>query len=381
MNGNANNALLMQFMKHYLNDNSISLPQPLSEEQVKQLLVLSSQHDVAHLVGVVAEKLPREQQEAFKPFAREQMKAMFRYEKTQRELDRICAVLEKSEIPYIPLKGSVIRRLYPEPWHRTSCDIDILVQLGRLDEAVAALKSQLQYTDKRTDSHDVSMWSPNGVHLELHFDFDEEHVTKEQFWENAVATDGSYRRELTNELLIVAYVAHVAKHFMLGGCGLRPFLDLWLMQRKLSYDATALDLQIREAGLEAFYTKVNALLELWFAEGDTDAFLCQMEEYILPGGVYGNKKNAIAMARTKGTSNWQYLLRRIFPPRQVLKYQYPALSRYPWLLPWYWLCRAVRHALNGKGRDIRAEYRINREFSGDDFQNTDQLLSGLGLKG
>ena len=39
----------------------------------------------------------------------------------------ICSALNRESIAYIPLKGSVIKDLYPESWMRTSCDIDILV--------------------------------------------------------------------------------------------------------------------------------------------------------------------------------------------------------------------------------------------------------------
>ena len=33
---------------------------------------------------------------------------------------RGCAVLEEAKIPYIPLKGTVLRDYYPEAWMRTS---------------------------------------------------------------------------------------------------------------------------------------------------------------------------------------------------------------------------------------------------------------------
>ena len=38
-----------------------------------------------------------------------------------------CNALEKAQIPFVPLKGSVIRKYYPEAWMRTSSDIDVLV--------------------------------------------------------------------------------------------------------------------------------------------------------------------------------------------------------------------------------------------------------------
>lgn len=381
LNEYSGNELLIQFMKHYLMNNSISLDQQLSQEQVKELFALSAKHDVAHLVGVVAEKLPSEEQTAFQVFSREQMKAMFRYEKMQREMDKIFSLFEACAIPYIPLKGAVIRPLYHEPWHRTSCDIDILVPADRLDEAISVLQEKLQYERRGGFRHDVSMWSPKGVHFELHFDIDEIYVTREQFWEDARLEPGGYCHHLSNEMLITAHIAHMAKHFLNGGCGLRPFLDLWFMREKLSYDPSKLEQLLQDSGLQTFYARVNGLLEAWFHDAKTDAFLQQMEEYILPGGVYGNKKNGIAVTRTQGYSSAKYLLRRFFPPLHSLEYQYPVLNRHPWLLPWCWIRRAVRLVLNGKARGIGAIYRINRAISADDLNNTDHLLRGLGLKG
>lgn len=371
----------MQFLNHYLTNNSISFSQELSQKQIEQLHELSLKHDIAHLVGVAAESLPADQRGHFKLFAFDQKKALFRHEKLKGEMTRIFATFEAAQIPYLPLKGAVIRGLYHEPWHRTSCDIDILVPQDRLNDAISALQEKLQYEVRGTERHDISMWSPKGVHLELHFDIDESHVTREQLWENATAEPGSYCYRLTNEMLMMAHIAHMVKHFLNGGCGLRPFLDLWFMQEKLTYEETKLDQLLQDAGLQVFYSKIKDLLEVWFRNGEPDAFIGRMEEYILPGGVYGTVKNGIAMKRTMGYGEGQYLLSRFFPPLGAMKYQYPVLKKHPWLLPWCWLCRAVRHVKNGKARRLGAEYKLNRDFSAKDRNDTEQLLRGLGLKG
>lgn len=348
---------------------------------MKELYILSCKHDVSHLVGVVADKLPAQQRSDFKPFAREQMKAMFRHEKMQQETGKIFALLEACGIPFVPLKGTSIRPLYHEPWHRTSGDVDILVPRERVDEAIAAAQTQLQYENKGFYSYDVSLWSPKGIHFELHFDFAETHVSKELFWENAVAEPGHYCHRLSNEMLILSHVAHMAKHFLVGGCGLRPFLDMWFMREKLSYDELRLKQMLQNAGLQSFYEKINGLLDAWFHDGVKDELLRGMEEYILYGGVYGNQENIIVMKRAQGYSSVQYLLERLFPPVDSMKCRYLALNKYPWLLPWFWLCRAARHLKNGKARGFGTEYRVNRDFSKEDFKNTDYLLEGLGLKG
>ncbi len=100
------------------------------------LFKLSKRHDLAHLVGDALDKngLLPDGTEAKKRFLQERNMAVYRYEQIQYEYEQICEVLEKAKIPFIPLKGSVIRQYYPEPWMRTSCDIDILVKENILEE-------------------------------------------------------------------------------------------------------------------------------------------------------------------------------------------------------------------------------------------------------
>lgn len=43
-------------------------------------------------------------------------------------LQKIGVALDEAQIHYIPLKGAVLRQLYPAPELRTSCDIDVLVR-------------------------------------------------------------------------------------------------------------------------------------------------------------------------------------------------------------------------------------------------------------
>ena len=86
------------------------------------LFKISKRHDLAHLIGDALDRngLLPDGSEARKRFLQERNMAVYRYEQQQYELEQICAVLEDAKIPFIPLKGSVIRQYYPEPWMRTS---------------------------------------------------------------------------------------------------------------------------------------------------------------------------------------------------------------------------------------------------------------------
>ena len=147
----------------------------LTDEELAKLYKLAKSHDLAHLVGdaLIKNNLIGDSEVKAK-FQKQMMLAVYRYEKINHELGRLRKVLNEAKIPFIPLKGSVLRRYYPEPWMRTSCDIDILIHESDLERAVAMLVDKLAYKREFKGSHDISLFSDYGVHLELHYSLIEE---------------------------------------------------------------------------------------------------------------------------------------------------------------------------------------------------------------
>ena len=353
----------------------------LSDEEIKEIYKLAKKHDLAHLIGVALENAEPRDKQRYKPFFSESVKAMYRYEWLKGEQNQIHELLEQNRIPYIPLKGSVIRALYIEPWHRTSCDIDILIPEDRLGEAVSAFETTLAYTRGKHSRHDISLTAPNGVHLELHFDIDEDCVDCSELWADAKpAVDGNCHYSLSSEMVVLTHLAHMAKHFIGGGCGLRPFLDLWLMREKLPYDRTKLERMLDEHGLAEFSRTMFGIVDVWFDGKKPTKVERMAEAYILPAGVYGDLGNKISVTRAEGKSKFAYALERIFPPHSSLKIAYPVLNRHPWLLPICWVRRWVRLLRAGKLRQVKVEYDINRRLNTEALNNTGELLKQLGLK-
>ena len=101
------------------------LPQGFSLTDEKALVELAKKHDLAHLVFDALSKngLPCGSQLAMQQY----FAAIWRAEQMDHELKSITDVFETEGIHFLPLKGSVIRNLYPETWMRTSADIDLLV--------------------------------------------------------------------------------------------------------------------------------------------------------------------------------------------------------------------------------------------------------------
>ena len=132
--------LLFNAIKSVLRDEPL-VAEPLSEEELSSLYFLSGPQDVSHLVGHALQKaclLPKEST-FYSKFQKQQMISMLRQERLDYELNQIRAVFSEAGIRFLPLKGSLIRSLYPEPWMRPSCDIDVLVDEENVDACISLL--------------------------------------------------------------------------------------------------------------------------------------------------------------------------------------------------------------------------------------------------
>lgn len=308
-------------------------------ELLPELFAMAEKHDLSHLLAYALKQndlLPAENKQLDQAI----LKAFFRYERLNYEYERLCAALEEAQIPFLPLKGSILRDFYPEPWMRTSCDIDVLVHREDLEQAIAYLSENLKYAEKERATHDVSLFSPQNIHVELHFDLVEEGRAKNAVgilsavWENVSLREGrSYWYEMSDAFFYFYHIAHMAKHFETGGCGIRPFLDLWILDRIEGADKSARDALLEQGGLLQFAEAARRLSEVWFGACEHDALTEQLQAFLLHGGVYGSTDNRVALNQTKKGGRFGYLLSRIFIPFAKLKRYYPILEKHPWLMP------------------------------------------------
>ena len=176
-----------------------------SSEMLQDLLKISTEHDVAHLLvlGLKKNNLIPEQSKHIEKCI---LTAFYRYERIKNQYGNICNALEKAQIPFVPLKGSVIRKYYPEAWMRMSCDIDVLVHEEDTEYAMSILVNEYGYTYDKKGSHDISLFSSDKVHLELHYDLIENRISNESvkvlenIWKTATVREGfSYWLEMPDE--------------------------------------------------------------------------------------------------------------------------------------------------------------------------------------
>jgi hypothetical protein len=310
-----------------------------SRELLPALWDTAKKHDLDHLLAYGLKKnglLTKEDADGEKSL----FKAIYRYEQTRYEYTLLCKTLEAAQIPFLPLKGSVLRGYYPEGWMRTSCDIDVLVRKENLEEAISYLSKNLQYEEKERATHDVSLFSPRGIHVELHFDLVEEGramgaiAVLQKVWEDATPKKGAvWFHEMSDPFFYFYHVAHMAKHFETGGCGIRPFIDLWILDHLDHADKAARDALLEQGGLKKFAENARALSRVWMEGEAPDETLLWLQSYLLHGGVYGSSDNRVALNQTKKGGRFGYLISRVFIPFAMLKRWYPILEKHPWLMP------------------------------------------------
>lgn len=356
-----------------------------TQEELRDALELAGRHDLSHVAAEAARKLNLPLDETLREAERANArKAVWRVERQDRELARICAELESAGIDHLPLKGAVIRAHYPQVWMRTSCDIDLLVRPEDADRAAKQLEQALGYQNEGRVYHDISLRSPGGIHIELHFSLNANMAQADrklaEVWEWAAPVAGHPRRyEMTPDFLLFYIVAHMAGHFLRGGCGIRSILDLWLLERDLPGAECDMRTHLEDSGLLPFYEGVHRLSLVWFSGKPADNLTERLAEYIAVGGIYGTQDNRIVVSQSRRKGKLGYWLGRFFLSREVLQGVYPQLAERPWLYPYY----QVKRWLRGLNRNTRG--RIAREFqkgqgiSEEKRAETEELLSDLNL--
>lgn len=349
-------------------------------QMLEQVYTLGAKHDLAHLVGQGASKLQLEDSPVFGKCKKAAMAALVRHTRQAYDYQNICDLLETQKIPFLPLKGSVLRDFYPEPWLRTSCDMDILVKRKDIFRATELLE-KAGWKQWEQSSNEITFTSKDNTVLELHHSLMEDHVTLPvkailaDIWQHAQPVNGKqYHMDLPAEWFYCCHLAHMAKHMVYGGCGVRPFLDLWVLDKKMPRHCLPAG-----SGLEKFGQAAEKLSRVWFDREPMDEMSFLLQEYVLSGGTYGSLKNQVDMQQVKKGGKGNYLLGRIFPPFSEMGGLFPVLQKHPWLTPVFYIVRLFRLLFGGKWKRSVRELQTVNAVSKDEKAETIALIHYLGL--
>ncbi len=358
------------------------------QTDLKRFFEVAKKHDVIHLAckGLIDSGLVDKEHEYFAICKKAQVMAVYRYEQLNFELQQLTNVFEKAQIPFLPLKGSVLREFYPEPWMRTSCDIDVLVHKEDLNRAIETLQNECGYKEFGRTTCDIAFATNSGCHVELHFNLISEmfangaHKILENIWDYAVLKENhQYCFVLSDDMFYYYHIAHMAKHFENGGCGIRPFIDLVVLDNLPSCDKQKRDLLLKKGNLLEFANASRTLSKVWFLGQNHTELTMQMEAFLIFGGAFGNMQNHVAVWQQKKGGKKGYFWSRIFPDRKFMSIHFHYVKKHKWLMPVAYVHRAFAILLRGDAANSMRELKTSNNVDDQNSVTTKQMLDDLGL--
>lgn len=352
----------------------------LIKEEVESLLNIARKQSILYMVLVGLDKLGYS--ELLSPDTKKsEVKAIYDYIQRKQALELVSQILTQERFRFVPLKGAVIRDLYPLPYMRTSSDVDVLVKEKDLENAINAIASHSSFrTIARTD-HDAQLVNER-VNLELHYSLRCNIVKMDnvldRVWDFVVANDDN-SCFLNPEFQVFYNVAHSAKHFIKeGGIGIRPMLDLWVLRKQSQFDDFEVKQLCSEAGILGYYETCCKLLSSWFEDAPYTQVTKQFEDLVFSGGVFGSEHTRI-IARSRKKRGIRYVLSRTFRSSRDIKELYPRCRKYPILIPFYQVARWSHLLKHGNRKAASRELKQVKAIDESELKQYDELLKAMRL--
>ena len=308
---------------------------------------------------------------------------------SQRQTDAVrtlCEAFEEQGIDYMCMKGCNLKPLYPKHELRRMGDADILIR----DEQYPMIKkiiTKLGYREDAGADHTYT-WKSDDLYLELH----KRPIPKESAdlyayfgdgWSRTCLREG-HRYGLSAEDEYIYVFVHYAKHYRLGGIGLRQVIDLWVYRRAHPHMNEAyIEAELDKLQLREFYRNTVRTLKVWFEEGTADETTELLGQFIFDSGSWGTYTNTVLSKGVKyrsgrGRARQHNTLRLIFPAALEMEGRYRVLVRHRWLLPVCWVIRWFDILLHRR-KNIKRRMQEKEILNEEDLSVYERNMRTVGL--
>ena len=268
------------------------------------------------------------------------------------ERTAILEDFERRGIWYMPLKGSILKELYPENGMREMADNDMLYDASKQQEVMQIMLGH-GYTAESVGKthHDVYM-KPPVLNFELHTllfgktsDFYQYYCDPKRLMIHD--NSNQYGYHLSDEDFYVYMTAHEYKHFSGGGTGIRSLLDCYVYCKNKgdTLDWNYVTEQCKQLEIADFEQERRQLAVKVFSS-DTLLDLTDAETellmYYLTAGTYGTFDNTIKK-KLNNQTKLSFWVHSIFIPRKQMAASVPFTAKSPLLYPVgvIWRCGRV----------------------------------------
>lgn len=335
----------------------------LSEKMVdRDIVSLARKHDVAHLLGMKNQDYYR---------------AIFRVTEITNLISKAETILQNEKIDYVLLKGAYIRKLYPEPWMRTSSDVDILIRKDQIDKAERVLCNIYEFRKTNSGLHHIQISTTDGFHIDLHFQLSENNFPLINDAWNYVEKKEGCRYELSMPFYYLFHIFHILSHIQKGGCGIRAIIDTAILIEQGIGQNVESRMMLQKAGLLRFAEEIEKISKKWFLDTKIEANN-KLESLIVRGGMYGNVEQKIQIGVSQ-KGKIRLIVERMFMPYKFMCNRYPVLRKVPFLLPFFWLIRGFQTITRGNLSDIKNEIKCIGKTTRKEKEELEVLLKKIGV--
>lgn len=269
--------------------------------------------------------------------------------------------LERHRIHALILSGTAVRELYHIPDMAHIDGLEILVDKKDLPLVLRLLRDMdYEQRENRTGTGILFVRTP-GIQVAIYDEILTDNRELKRFFSDPVKKylhmgDFRYLHRLSPEEEYFYRLGKLTESYIRGMIRVREVLDFWLFMERQGED-----FQWKEAKefrkkmqLDEFTCQIEILCDLWFGKVESQEYgtALELEEYILSGNTENPHLDAVLLPygrvmldfyRRNREKEWDERQRQwLFPPREYMIQFFPALEKYPFLLPFFWLVRDVR---------------------------------------
>ena len=278
--------------------------------------------------------------------------------------EQILAYFEEQGIWYMPLKGSILKDMYPRLGMRQMADNDILIDAAyrkQVYDYMIGLGYKGTYEEQ--SEHDEFLKKPC-YNFEIHnmLVSNRRYPVFEAYYRNVkerLVHSGGYRYNFRDEDFYIYLMVHAYKHHWEKGNGIRHIMDVHVyLEQMPNLDWSYIDQELMRLGIAEYDKTVRALANKLFDQTcrtpwETEKLLDQEERELLEvsvdAGTYGKLENRIGtdlkeIAQGEQLSariKLKYFWRRL-TWEAGLYHDFPRLAKYRLLRPVLYIARAMK---------------------------------------
>lgn len=213
-------------------------PEKPEEVSWRDIFLLSEKHSLAALTYSALSRLEKKPdgetaekwEHAYRVCVHADIQQEFAWEEIKERFS-------KEGIKLLPLKGILLKSLYPEPAFRSMGDLDILYEEKDFEKIKALMReSGYEYRTESAGSNHQIFFRPPVTTVELHRALLNETSPFAEYykdvWRRALPTAEPFVCRLSREDEYIFLLIHGHKHFSGAGSGVRTVLDFWLYLKR-----------------------------------------------------------------------------------------------------------------------------------------------------